>query len=128
MTGDSRRYVDKKRPLLSADDAADLRETCSGQHAPFRMVLRIWPKVFAAQPGAVSCDPGACGHRSVDAVFKCLWIGDDAAGFNSGQEAVQTVLDACASRIPNSLAESRIEAPLRGAWRLVCVSNSQFSR
>ena len=24
----------------------------------------------------------------------------------------------CASRIPNSLAESRIEAPLRGAWRL----------
>ena len=26
--------------------------------------------------------------------------------------------DACASRIPNSLAESRIEAPLRGAWRL----------
>ena len=25
---------------------------------------------------------------------------------------------ACASRIPNSLAESRIEATLRGAWRL----------
>ena len=25
---------------------------------------------------------------------------------------------ACASRIPNSLAASRIEAPLRGAWRL----------
>ena len=24
----------------------------------------------------------------------------------------------CASRIPNSLAESRIEATLRGAWRL----------
>ena len=24
----------------------------------------------------------------------------------------------CASRILNSLAESRIEAPLRGAWRL----------
>ena len=27
-------------------------------------------------------------------------------------------LGACASRIPNSLAESRIEAPLRGTWRL----------
>ena len=26
--------------------------------------------------------------------------------------------DGCASRIPNSLAESRIEATLRGAWRL----------
>ena len=27
-------------------------------------------------------------------------------------------IDACASRIPNFLAESRIEATLRGAWRL----------
>ena len=27
-------------------------------------------------------------------------------------------LNACASRSPNSLAESRIEATLRGAWRL----------
>ena len=31
--------------------------------------------------------------------------------------AVEAVA-ACASRIPNSLAASRIEAPLRGAWRL----------
>ena len=27
-------------------------------------------------------------------------------------------MNTCASRIPNSLAESRIEAPLRGAWRM----------
>ena len=35
---------------------------------------------------------------------------------NAGPNSSQKI--ACASRIPNSLAESRIETTLRGAWRL----------
>ena len=36
------------------------------------MALKILPKVFTAQSGAVSCHPGACGHRSVYVVL--MWV------------------------------------------------------
>ena len=42
---------------------------------------------------------------------------DYRLGYRLGTDA-PICQDTCASRIPNSLAESRIEATLRGAWRL----------
>ena len=45
---------------------------------------------------------------------RCEWGGVTRTSLDPPQEPHYR----CASRIPNSLAASRIEAPLRGAWRL----------
>ena len=45
-------------------------------------------------------------------------FGEAEAGEATLDHAMLGQILACASRIPNTLAASRLEAPLRGAWRL----------
>ena len=58
--------------------------------------------------------PGRLTGRAPAADGDAVAVEDERAG----GVAAATPRASCASRIPNSLAESRIEATLRGAWRL----------
>ena len=57
------------------------------------------------------------GHRD-PATHRILAAGDLNLYYGATGGTLSLPTHACASRIPNSLAESRIEATLRGAWRL----------
>ena len=72
--------------------------------------------VWAAVCGGVAVLAAAAGSRAVGQRWALRGRGDAAPQCGRAANPGSTLKTTCASRIPNSLAESRIEAPLRGAW------------
>ena len=124
------RLADRDPRLRLAVLAGTVRRVGGPEHEPMRAgrdrpTGQARPRRVhrARRTGRRRWRSGPCHRRCAPPGLPVRWRGGTAVGRGhrgaSATAATPPVLVApCASRIPNSLAASRIEAPLRGAWRL----------